>query len=95
MAAGPLDKKHLRTQLKAVRRGLGPSVRAEADAAVAARVKIPIIASGGAGRMEDFKELFALEGVDAGLAASIFHFREIEIMDLKRYLAGCGVNVRM
>lgn len=64
-------------------------------AAVAARVKIPIIASGGAGRMEDFKELFALEGVDAGLAASIFHFREIEIMDLKRYLASCGVNVRM
>ena len=64
-------------------------------AAVAARVKIPIIASGGAGRMEDFQELFALEGVDAGLAASIFHFREIEIMDLKRYLAGCGVNVRM
>ena len=64
-------------------------------AAVAARVKIPIIASGGAGRMEDFKALFALEGVDAGLAASIFHFREIEIMDLKRYLAGCGVNVRM
>ena len=64
-------------------------------AAVAARVKIPIIASGGAGRMEDFQALFALEGVDAGLAASIFHFREIEIMDLKRYLAGCGVNVRM
>ena len=64
-------------------------------AAVAARVKIPIIASGGAGRMEDFQALFALEGVDAGLAASIFHFREIEIMDLKRYLASCGVNVRM
>ena len=62
---------------------------------MAARVKIPIIASGGAGCREDFRELFQLEGVDAGLAASIFHFREIEIMDLKRYLAECGIHVRI
>jgi len=61
---------------------------------VAACVTIPIIASGGAGGMEDFGELFRLPGVDAGLAASIFHFREVDIRDLKRYLAEQGVNVR-
>ncbi len=63
--------------------------------ALAARVSIPIIASGGAGRMEDFKTLFALPGVDAGLAASIFHFGEVEIGALKRYLAKNGVPVRI
>ena len=62
---------------------------------MAARVKIPIIASGGAGCKEDFTELFKLPGVDAGLAASIFHFREIEIMDLKRYLADNGIPMRL
>ena len=62
---------------------------------MAARVKIPIIASGGAGCKEDFTELFKLPGVDAGLAASIFHFREIEIMDLKRYLADNGISMRL
>lgn len=63
--------------------------------AVAERVTIPIIASGGAGKKEDFSELFRLKGVDAGLAASIFHFREVDIMDLKKYLAGQGVPVRL
>lgn len=63
--------------------------------AVAARVNIPIIASGGAGCMEDFKTLFALDGVDAGLAASIFHFREVEICDLKRYLRDNGIPMRI
>ena len=59
-------------------------------------VSIPIIASGGAGKMEDFSELFEkIPSVDAGLAASIFHFREVEIRDLKKYLRGCGVNVRL
>ena len=58
-------------------------------------VTIPIIASGGAGKMEDFTELFKLRGVDAGLAASIFHFREVEIRDLKKYLRDNGVNVRI
>ena len=62
---------------------------------VAACVTIPIIASGGAGGMEDFAELFRLEGVDAGLAASIFHFREVDIRDLKRFLASRGVSVRL
>ena len=59
-------------------------------------VTIPIIASGGAGKMSDFSELFEkIPGVDAGLAASIFHFREVEISELKKYLRGCGVNVRL
>ncbi len=64
-------------------------------AAVAARVNIPIIASGGAGCMEDFKTLFALDGVDAGLAASIFHFHEVEIRELKQYLRDNGIAMRI
>jgi len=63
--------------------------------AVTECVTIPVIASGGAGKMEDFSELFKLEGVDAGLAASIFHFKEVDIHELKKYLASCGVNVRI
>ena len=58
-------------------------------------VHIPIIASGGAGCMEDFRELFKLSGVDAGLAASIFHFREVDIHELKCYLKDCGVPMRV
>lgn len=58
-------------------------------------VSIPIIASGGAGCMEDFKELFKNPGVDAGLAASIFHSRQVKIGDLKKYLASVGVCVRI
>ena len=63
--------------------------------AVAARVNVPIVASGGAGCMEDFAELFKHPGMDAGLAASIFHFREVDIMDLKRYLSEQGVPMRV
>ena len=63
---------------------------------LAKRVTVPIIASGGAGKMEDFAELFEkIPGVDAGLAASIFHFREVEIRDLKKYLHEKGVYVRL
>lgn len=62
---------------------------------IAARVDVPIIASGGAGKMEDFAELFKHQGIDAGLAASIFHFKEISIMDLKKYLRTQGIEVRM
>lgn len=62
--------------------------------AIAARVNVPIIASGGAGKMEDFLELFSHEGIDAGLAASIFHYKEIRIEDLKKYLRDQGVEVR-
>ena len=59
------------------------------------KISIPIIASGGAGNMEHFKDVFQIEGVDAGLAASIFHFKEIEIIDLKRYLRENKINVRL
>ena len=63
--------------------------------AIAAIVSVPIIASGGAGKMEHFSELFAHPGMDAGLAASIFHFKEIRIRDLKEYLRKEGVEVRL
>ena len=63
---------------------------------VCARVRIPVIASGGAGKMEDFLTLFrTVPGVDAGLAASIFHFREVDISRLKQYLHENGVPVRL
>ena len=63
--------------------------------AVAARVSVPIIASGGAGKKEDFVELFRHKGMDAGLAASIFHTKQVEINDLKRYLRENGVEMRL
>ena len=63
--------------------------------AIAARVNVPLIASGGAGKMEDFSELFSHEGIDAGLAASIFHYKEIRIEDLKKSLRDQGVEVRL
>lgn len=55
---------------------------------------IPVIASGGAGNMQHFKEAF-LAGADACLAASIFHFREVEIKKLKEYLRENGIEVRL
>ena len=62
---------------------------------VSSVVNVPVIASGGAGCMEDFTELFrTLPRVDAGLAASIFHFGEVSICDLKEKLASDGINVR-
>ena len=63
--------------------------------ALAARVSVPIIASGGAGNMEHFAELFTHEGIDAGLAASIFHSRQVDIRELKRYLREKGVEMRL
>ena len=62
---------------------------------LSSRVNVPIIASGGAGKMEDFAELFTHPGVDAGLAASIFHTRQVEISTLKAYLKGMGVPMRV
>ncbi len=58
-------------------------------------VNIPVIASGGAGNMEHFKQLFQIKGVDAGLAASIFHFNEIGIKQLKEYLSENNINMRI
>ena len=59
-------------------------------------VSVPVIASGGAGNMEHFTELFkTLPLVDAGLAASIFHFGEVDIRELKKKLKNDGINVRI
>ena len=64
--------------------------------AVCRRVSVPVIASGGAGSMEHFVRLFqALPGVDAGLAASIFHYKEVAIPDLKRLLRSRGIETRL
>ena len=62
---------------------------------ISKNLSIPVIASGGAGSMEHFRDVFMLDGVDAGLAASIFHFKEIDIMDLKRYLKNNNIVVRI
>ena len=64
-------------------------------AKVSEALSIPVIASGGAGQMEHFKDVFTIGKADAGLAASIFHFREIAIDDLKSYLQQEGITVRM
>jgi cyclase len=66
----------------------------ELTARVADAVRVPVIASGGAGSTSDFVELFTTTGSDAGLAASIFHSGEVVVSDLKRALAGRGVRVR-
>lgn len=63
--------------------------------ALASRVSVPIIASGGAGCMEDFAALFTHPGIDAGLAASIFHTRQVDIKELKRFLRERGVEMRV
>ncbi len=66
----------------------------EATAQVSEAVHIPVIASGGAGAMEHFYDVFTAGKADAGLAASIFHFREIGIPDLKSYLKTKGIVIR-
>jgi cyclase len=63
-------------------------------AAVRAVAAIPLIASGGAGAMEHFKEVFEVARVDGALAASVFHSAAIEIGELKRYLASAGIPTR-
>lgn len=67
----------------------------ELTRAVAENVSIPVIASGGAGTMEHFHEAFTEGKADAALAASLFHFKEMEIRDLKMYLRSKGVSVRL
>ena len=67
----------------------------EALARLSEEVSIPIIASGGAGNMEHFRDAFTRGKADAALAASVFHFGEIDIQDLKNYLHGEGINVRL
>ncbi len=67
----------------------------ELTRAIADSVSVPVIASGGAGTMEHFYEAFAEGGADAALAASLFHFKELEIRDLKYFLREKGIPVRI
>lgn len=62
---------------------------------IQSRVSVPVIASGGAGKKEDFLELFNSGCADAGLAASIFHFKEVYIKDLKEYLNDNNIEMRV
>ena len=62
---------------------------------IAEHVKIPVIASGGAGKLEHFKEALTVGKADAALAASLFHFKELEIRQVKEYLRNEGISVRL
>ena len=67
----------------------------EALRELADNLSIPIIASGGAGKREHFRDTFIDGHADAALAASVFHFGEIPIPELKQYLKSEGINVRI
>lgn len=67
----------------------------ELTKAISDSVSIPVIASGGAGKEEDFYEALTTGGADAALAASLFHFKELEIKEVKEYLKSKGVSVRL
>ena len=67
----------------------------ELTRAVAEAVSIPVIASGGAGNLEHFKEALTDGKADAALAASLFHYKELEIREVKKYLREQGISVRM
>ena len=67
----------------------------ELTKAISSAVKIPVIASGGAGTMEHFYEALTEGGAEAALAASLFHFKELEIRQVKEYLRDKGVSVRL
>ncbi len=67
----------------------------ELTRAISDAVDVPVIASGGAGLMDHFYDALTTGGADAALAASLFHFGEIRINDLKKYLSGRGVPVRL
>ncbi|MCD8370250.1 MAG: imidazole glycerol phosphate synthase subunit HisF [Clostridiales bacterium] len=67
----------------------------ELTALIAENVSVPVIASGGAGTMEHFYDALTVGKADAALAASLFHYRELEIRDLKQYLRGRGISVRL
>ena len=67
----------------------------ELTRAIADAVRIPVIASGGAGTLEHFKEALTEGGADAVLAASLFHYKELEIREVKEYLKKEGISVRL
>lgn len=75
--------------------GVKQGFACEALAALSEAVSVPIIASGGAGSMAHFRDAFILGKADAALAASVFHFGEITIPQLKQYLNKEGINVRL
>jgi cyclase len=62
---------------------------------IADNVSIPVIASGGAGKLEHFHEALTVGKADAALAASLFHYKELEIKEVKQYLREQGVSVRL
>jgi cyclase len=67
----------------------------ELTAAVADAVNIPVIASGGAGGLEHFADVFTAGHADAALAASIFHYADTGVAEVKRYLHDAGIPVRL
>ena len=67
----------------------------ELTRAISDAVRIPVIASGGAGTLEHFREALTEGGADAALAASLFHFKELEIRQVKEYLHERGIPVRL
>jgi cyclase len=67
----------------------------EALSRMSEMLSIPVIASGGAGNMEHYADVFTKGKADAGLAASIFHFKEITVPQLKNYLHEKGIPVRL
>ena len=75
--------------------GVKQGFACEALAQLSSNLSIPIIASGGAGTMQHFADVFTLGKADAGLAASIFHFHEIDIPDLKKYLPQKNIPIRL
>lgn len=104
----PTDRRLVRWAYEAQERGAGEILFTSMDhdgvktgfacdalAALHDTLSIPVIASGGAGTMEHFYDAFALGHADAALAASVFHFGEIPIMDLKNYLKNRNINIRI
>ena len=67
----------------------------EALAMLSDTLNIPVTASGGAGKMEHFRDAFVMGKADAALAASVFHFGEIKIPELKKYLSNEGIKVKL
>ncbi|HCM12832.1 MAG TPA: imidazole glycerol phosphate synthase subunit HisF [Lachnospiraceae bacterium] len=67
----------------------------ELTRAISERVSVPVIASGGAGTMEHFYDALTVGKADAALAASLFHYKELEIMELKHYLKEKGLSIRL
>lgn len=70
-------------------------IRSETDSCDRRAVSIPVIASGGAGSLEHFYDALTEGGADAALAASLFHYKELEIREVKEYLRDRGLPVRL